>query len=396
MRTTADLVGRFSVSMAGRLLHEHGVASGLGVWLLLALVAPTIPPANRGPLEDLLGTDVADAAARAQELLAHPHQEVAAAVAVWADFARLNSGFAQWSQTLLPPVSQGPVPTKAAADAWVAEHSKGLIKSFPLPVGEQTLLVLTSVLATKVGWAHPFDLTAEPLAGTFGDAKVLVTPKTGHDVFIADTTAAGQVAVHTAASNGGLRVISVIADPAHRPAAVHAAAWEVAALTQPKRSTGAPIGTVRRVDPFTMELGDGHSWSLTESTQTVSGTSPTAVWAKALLPTWAAQSSHDLAGEPWFASVNENVQNWASSGLGETKVQQTAVAAYDREGFAAAAVTTMQWLRSMPPMSRTTTVRHLTARFNRPYAALAVVFKGEDETWQDVPVFSAWVGRGTS
>ena len=68
--TTAELVAGYGRRFDAQVLTGgHAVASPLGAWLLLGLVAPVATGDPRSALEALLGTTAEDAAARAGSLL---------------------------------------------------------------------------------------------------------------------------------------------------------------------------------------------------------------------------------------------------------------------------------------------------------------------------------------
>lgn len=385
-RSTADLVGHFSAEFAQRTLTGHGVVSGLGVWLLLALLAPDAPGPARRVLEETLGTDVEDAATRAAELLDHPHPDVAQAVAVWAQRALLTPAFDRWARRLPQPVARGAVPTQAEADAWTAERTGGLIEKFPLTLDPLTAVVLTSALATKIRWSTPFDLAGEPLGGVFAPARQVLSSTPQHDVRLVDTAAAGRVAVHTAQSDGRLCVLSVIAEPGRAAGDVHRAALEAAG------SEG--------LDLFDVPLGAGHAWTLDESVKRMVSMTGRRTTAHAVLPAWDATTAVDLRDEPWFTAVAETVGPWVTEPDG-LEGRQSAVASYDRTGFSAAAVTGFAapaGAAHRPSLPREVRIRHLEVRLDRPYAVVAVADQPHHrpqgprlDHWTGVPVFSAWV-----
>ena len=134
----AAYAGRFHAAVGPR----HHVASPLGAWLLLALVAaadeagdPADPTRTRaadagpttgaeadpaGSLAEALGMPTEIAARHARELLDHPHPAVAAATAAWTRDA--SAAAARWLAALPPSVERGPVPTQDAADDWARRH----------------------------------------------------------------------------------------------------------------------------------------------------------------------------------------------------------------------------------------------------------------------------------
>lgn len=387
-QSTADLVAGFSAGFARRALTEHGVVSGLGVWLLLALLAPDAPGPARPVLEEALGTDAQDAAARAAALLDDPHPDVAQAVAVWAQQVLLTPAFDRWAASLPGAVARGAMPTQPEADAWTAEQTRGLIQEFPIrmrPLTDPTptAAVLTSALVTQIRWSNPFDLADEPLSGAFAPARQVLSSTRQHDVYLADTAAAGRVAVHVACSDGGLRVLSVIAEPGRATGDVHRAALEAAA---------GPAS----LDLFDLPVGAGHAWTLDESVRRMASRTDRITTAHALLPAWDATTTVDLSDEPWFPAAAATMQSWLAvpDGLEGT---QSAVASYDREGFSAAAVTAFGVVGAAfhPSPQRQVRIRHLEVRLDRPYAVVAVADQPRDRSlldhWNGIPVFSAWV-----
>ena len=81
--TNRELITEYAGRLNPALLTGQAVTSPLGVWLLLALVAPAGQGSDRDGLEAVLGATADDAAARAAALLSDPHPAVSAAAAVW-------------------------------------------------------------------------------------------------------------------------------------------------------------------------------------------------------------------------------------------------------------------------------------------------------------------------
>jgi hypothetical protein len=143
---------------------------------------------------------------------------------------------------------------------------------------------------------------------------------------------------------------------------------------------------------FDLPLGDGPFWSVREE---MSPHGP-GERCMAVLPAWEVQSMHDLAAPPLgFAAAA------GSLGKGDPwTAEQAAMARYTRFGFEAAAVTAMAVGLSarMPAM-----MRKGELRFGHPYAVIAVAASDPDagqdsvgdwpDSWNGVPVFSAWVAK---
>jgi len=76
---------------------------------------------------------------------------------------------------------------------------------------------------------------------------------------------------------------------------------------------------------------------------------------------------------------------------GPVEAKQSAVAAYTRRGFEAAAVTALGIAvsgRASPPPGP---YRTATVRFAHPYAVVASTRGAESDPWNGLPVFAAWI-----
>ena len=368
--TNRELIAAYAGRLNPALLTGQAVTSPLGVWLLLALVAPAAQGGRAG-LETALGATADDASARAAELLSDPHPAVSAAAAVWDRL--LGPTFDDWARDLPAVVERGPVPSQADADAWASERTLGMIEEFPLEIDELTRLILASALATDISWVQPLE-EADGLL-TFGDGIQLV----------AETEAAGLVAVAAPPSSSALDVFSVIAAPDVPAGRVDAAAHQVAAML------AGDEGSARRVP--VEELTDGHAWSVTERRETRSGPSEQEEW-QTWLPAWSSKSDHDLRNAPGMAEVFETLSGFArpEDQPVSFEARQSAVAAYTRTGFKAAAVTAVGMRAAGMPDFHEVLVRRVELRFDRAYAVLACAALHEGpEAWHGLPVFSAWV-----
>ncbi|GGR54585.1 hypothetical protein GCM10010197_21360 [Nocardioides luteus] len=329
---------------------EASVISYAGLWLLLASLAT----ASETETEDVLGLKRADARAAALALLDEPHPTIAAAVAGW-----LRPGV-QLNKSL--PVVLDRLPDQAGLDAWAADNTRGLIEQFPMEIDEDTLLVLASALVVSPRWSEPLEQ----------DEDGLLLLESGFQAVV-DTEAAGPVAVACPPSEDGISVYSVIAAEDVTAADVWRACDEVVARID--------AGEVRD-QTFAADDEDGHAWQVREVT---AYGNPSDRW-RSHLPEWRAEDLHDLAAAPGVAEIARGVMA-AISGDTEAACVQKAVAAYDREGFEAAAVTGMM-IRAAGAAPREATVRQIDLRFDRPHAVVAVARGG---AWEGIPLFSSWV-----
>ncbi len=376
----AGKVARYAATFHDTLGYRHHVASPLGAWLLLALCAPAAAGADAQTLTRLLGGEGGESARQAAGLLAVPHPLVAAAAAVWSQPGVVDGN---WLAGLPTAVDQGEVPGQQYLDQWADDHTFGLIKRFPLRVAAAVDLLIATALATKVSWAHPFDLApgaalGESSAWAGQVAQVLRSPAhPAHSAFIASTES-GDLAVHVARAAGGLLVASVIAEPDVTPAEVMAHAHRIAIAT----ATGQQVP---RRSLFDLPVGTGPLWTLAEER---SG-GPPGERCVAVLPAWSADSQHDLKDPALgFAA--------AAAGLKAGRAwdaRQAAMAKYTRTGFEAAAITMLVGMMAARPRTRRGRVAEL--RFGHPYAVVAVtegeMTAGAFGPWHGIPVFSAWV-----
>jgi hypothetical protein len=374
----AGPVARYATTFHRAIGGGHHVASPLGAWLLLALAAPAATGQLRERLADVLGADIDDARDAAAMLLAEPHPAVASAAATWLrDGSTSPHAMGRWLAGLPALVGVGDMPTQAQADAWASEHTSGLIDVFPLTVTPRTVLILASALATRVSWEVPFDLAPSVELGVRSAwaerlTQVLRSPQ-AHDAFIATTQTEGDVAVHTATSTDGLAVTSVIASAGAEPAAVLAAAHEIA------------LGSVRTRSLFDLPLGDSPLWTVVEGRSDRGNEER----HTAVLPAWSARSTHELtAPEFGFAAAADVLIALLPPDDYRFEARQSAVARYSRTGFEAAAVTAIG-IRATAMLVPRGIRRTAILRFGHPYAVVAVAQGGGP--WHGVPVFSAWV-----
>ncbi|WP_035856775.1 hypothetical protein [Cryptosporangium arvum] len=386
--TFPDAIAAYAEKLHATIGDAHHVASPLGAWLVLALAAPAATGHVRRSLESVLGEPADAAAARAGELLEHPHPAVASAAALWTREDVRTPTLRAWEDGLSAAVERGAVPSPEGADHWAADRTRGLIERFPLTVGPETLLVLASALATDVSWRVPFTTApAASLGGPWGGRVTTVLhASTAHEASIVSTPEAGDVAVHVVRSSDAepLLVTSVIAAPSVPAAAVFRAAHRIAI-----------DGPVADRSLFDLPLGEGHAWTLTEETAPTLAPDGRDQRCLATLPAWSARSRHDLLRDR-RTGFGDAVAALAPllppqrDGVGADAVQ-SARADYSRVGFRAAAVTAIA-MRAGAPRPRPGVRRTAHLRFGRPYAVVAVV-GGQAGPWHRVPVFSAWVAE---
>ena len=397
-----ELVDVYARRVYPAVLEQHtsgSVCSPLGVWLLLAACLAGAGGLQRAELERAVGCSAEEARELLMAFLSEPPPALKAAIAVWVRVVDATHELAAWLENLPSAVESGFMPTQEQADEWADRHTLGLIKKFPIEVDDSLRIAFASALATKVSWKSPFELVAasEHVSESSpwrGIVDRLLWDNVAVHASLAETSAAGVVAVHEAVAQEDLTVISVSADPSVDRVAVLEAAHEVAAHI-------AARAQLPRCSLFALPLGDGHSWTITERekpswhpgehSERIAGVS---------LPAWRLDGELDLKRSARFAAVPalEVLCQLIGSRPGDrTEAKQVAVASFTRYGFQAAALTAFAVRASVariPP--ETGTERSAILRFDHPYAAVAISGQGNppsrDARFVGLPLFSAWIG----
>ena len=384
-----DAVAQYATRFHRLLGGAHGVASPLGAWLLLALVAPAARGAQRAALADVLGADPDEAFAAATRMLHDPHAELALGAAIWHDPRYATEPLLDLLRRLAAHADSGPIPTQAEADAWARERTVGLIEQFPIAVeeGDPLVVLLATAIATRVSWQVPYDvvpstMTVLPAAPGFAGLPLLADAGSPAWYGLVETDA-GLLAGLTATSADGLLVTSAVGSPDADPVAVLDA-------TQQLASDIAAGDAPRPISLFDLELGDGPAWRIGETQ--ADAEKPERY--EFLVPAWQAQTDHDLlAAEFGFADAGAAVIALLPPPPDDYSIEarQSAMARYTRVGFEAAAVTALG-ARVMSMVVRPSrTVRTARVEFTRPHAVVAATAGSGD--WDGLPVFSAWVAE---
>jgi hypothetical protein len=405
--TTAELVRAYGDRLAPQYATTHTVLSPLGIYVLLALLAPAAAGEERARLENVLGTSADVAAARVADLLVTPHPAVRAAVAVWQRMAYVADAFRDYAARLPATVECADMPDQAGADAWASDRTMGMIERFPLQIDDRTAIVLASALATDVSWAEPFEVVSASDAGGAPDGLLasvehVLQSVEKHEQRLVETAAAGVVGVHVGRAVTGLSVVSVVAGADVDAAAVHAGAAEVASYV------GDGTLGEHTVSLFDLPLGDGACWTLTEQQRELRAFSapPRMETYVSYLPAWRSHGDHDLATAPGVRDALRVMESYVRPQADPpgSEARQSAVAEYTRFGFKAAAVTAFGVRATALPSLHRVTERVATIRFDRPYAVVALAGnEGVDDTgrrtdlgvpaWSGLPVFTAWVAE---
>lgn len=340
---------------------QTSAISYFGLWLLLARFAPTATGPHQARLSEVLGVSCEDAAALAADLLDTPHPTVAAAIGAWS----------RSRVTTTLPLALDELPDQAGLDSWASEHTRGLIDRFPLQIDELTELVLATALVLQPRWTEKMRNDENGRLVLDGGLQTIV-----------DTEAAGLVAVAKPFSEDGVDVVSVIAAPDISPADVWRGVDEVIA----KLNAGA---LWHGVFPDGYPT-DGHAWTARETTETfIEWDAPgddDYLW-RSHLPRWSVSVDSALTAAPGVAELVASLRAAVPGLDGPMECVQAATAAYDENGFEAAAVTALVMTTGAPHFVERT-IHRVEVTFDRPHAVVAVARGG---AWEGVPLFHCWV-----
>ncbi|MEO7327535.1 MAG: hypothetical protein ABI193_03080 [Minicystis sp.] len=379
----------------------HRVASPLGAYMLLALIAPFATGNDRTELERALGCGAAEAAEFAASLLEIPHPAIHQAVAMWSREAFLGDDLRRWRDALSLAVERGAIPAQAVADEWARQATNDQIDRFPVTLDPNCVLLLASALAVSGKWQQP--LWSEP-AWRLGkcpwaqEIKEVFQIHPPGDRAIVSTRSAGLVGAAILETEEEFQVISVIGEAGLPHDRVIAAAHEVARLVSGLESPAEFCSL------FDLPLAVGPAWEIEE--QEIPSIHPDQRFENAIayLPAWSVDGAViDLlknAAYGFSAAANALIAGLIPIPEGySAEAAQRTIAKFDRFGFSAASVTAIAIMAGAAgpgrtELNHTARSRTATVRFSRPFAVVAVAGSSKKpHPWRGVPVFSAWVTR---
>lgn len=190
--------------------------SGAAVWPLLALLASGAHGRALDELANCLMVPFDDARALAIDLL-HTwdlSEGLHAALGVWVD--RRVGIEPSWSRALPPDVigelTGDTTVDTAALNAWVVEHSLGILRDAPVQIDGMTRLVLMQAIAMRSVWTTPFrDVPITPDAGPWADRTLngLMANLRDPDRVVVATTSVGPVTLLRSVCAGDFDVVLV-------------------------------------------------------------------------------------------------------------------------------------------------------------------------------------------
>ncbi|OKJ05337.1 hypothetical protein AMK19_26355 [Kitasatospora sp. CB01950] len=365
------MVNGLGVCWGRELGFERGqVWTAVGVWPLLGMLAAGADGPVREELAGALGVSAQEAPAAAREVLASVRRVpgCAAALGVWtAERTEVEAGWVeQLGESVWGRLTGDPDVDRAALDAWAAERTGGLLRRMPVDVVGADL-VLASAVAVRTRWVAPFRPARRRVAeGPWGRRELMMLEASGAEwyerIAVAETSA-GPVTEVRVVGDGEVDVHLVLGEEGAAPGAVVAAGFGLVS----GESWRMPVAG----------LSDGEPWPGLELA-TVDASKPGDVGELRTVG-FTVRAEHDLLARAELFGLRTAAQDgdWfrgisGSAPLKVSQAKQVAVAEFSAEGFEAGAVTAVAMTRSAGLMIRRFRARRAVARFDRPFAFLAV------------------------
>jgi len=339
------------------------VASGAGLWPLLALLASAADGRAREELVAASGCPAQAGQRAAIELVATLERAAAtsAAIGLWVrDGLPLHEA---WTRGLPAGVIDR-LAGQGALDAWAAEHTAGLIERFPLRIDPKDVLVLATALAAKTSWVERFTaVTLTPESGPWRghSGPGLFRSTANLDAFSIVGTGSAVVSRMVVRGVDDLDVHLVVGDGG--PSGVLGTGLAALAGELPVRpgsglAPGALAPGLRVHESESSERGDRVHLSL---------------------PPFDIRSAHDLCATPDLFGIRTAMDptrghfpQLSAVPLAISQGAQDVLATFSAEGFEAAAVTAfaMRVAGAMP--MRRKRVRIVRVTFDRPFGFIGV------------------------
>lgn len=347
------------------------VLSAAGVWPLLAFLADGAGGTARAELAEALGLPADEAAGAARELLGAmgAMRGLDSALGLW---TRRTLELRERWEAGLPAEAHGVLTgdaaaDKAALDAWAVKRTGGLIEAMPVPVDEDTEMVLASALALRTAWLQPFRESCwMPETGPWSGRELLGLWREStllDRIGVADTPE-GHVTELKVLGDGAIDVHLLLGEEGMTPGQVLAAGVGILDRRHPViPGPRLPYG----------DVGPG----LCVVKERVTTPEPPTLEIRTVA--YAVRSDHDLVDHHEVFGLTtalrerrpDHFPGISDFPLYVGSARQLAVARFGARGFEAAAVTAFGMAGAGVPKPRwvTTTVK---AAFDRPFGFLAV------------------------
>lgn len=360
IKAANDLTRRWLTTRA----EVPAVASGLGIWPLLAVLATGAVEATREELLEAAGIDIGQAADVPAALLDAVRSAPALrfALAAWA-----GPGVAldpEWVAGLpgdaIGSLTGDPAVDKPVLDDWASRNTGGLIEQMPIDLTRPIELLLASALSVRTTWRTPFEERYGPFPSGPWEGRGKVLSATYREEVL---RVGPDAAVLTVPGDDDIDVLLALGREETPPQEVMSTLIDAAA--DPR--WGRPAGGLTASLPAIGILLERY---MGEAPQTAAET-------RAVVPAFALDSDLDLIEDAAplgleLASDDELAQfdRLAAQPLYVSQARQTSTAVFSATGFEAAAVTAMgmSWM-GMPQLHHEHVCTVVT--FDRPFAYLA-------------------------
>jgi hypothetical protein len=345
--------------------------SAVGVWPLLAFLADGAGGRARAELAGAVGLDAGEAAAAARELLAALNAEPALRLALGLWTRRSLEVRPEWLDRLSPGthgvLTGDPGTDRPALDAWAAARTRGEIGRMPVPVRDDTELLLATALTVATGWHRPFrsgDLVPE--SGPWRDRVVpgLRRRSAALDRLALADTPDGAVTGLTVMGRQGVDVRLFLGEESMEPGRVLRRGLEVLERRYPVvRGGELPFGA----------SGPG------VAVRRVERTTPAPPTLVVTTVPFDVEGDHDLTRHPelfglvtFLDARRGHLPGVSEQPLALGAASQKATAAFGEHGFRASAVTAFAASAGAAPPRTLHRVTEVCVRFDRPFGFLAV------------------------
>jgi serine protease inhibitor len=341
------------------------VASGLGIWPLLAVLATGAVEATLEELLDAAGIDIGQAAHLPTALLDAVRSAPALnlALAAWAG-PRITFD-PEWVEGLpvdvIGALTGDPDVDGPALDAWVSQNTGGLIERMPVDLAEPIELLLATALSVRTRWRTAFDERAPFHSGPWqGRGDVLVAVYAEEVLRVSADTA-----VLTVQGDDDIDVLLALGREETPSQDVMSTLIDAAA----DPGWGRPVGELASDMPSIGVSFFEYEGPTPQTTPETSAVVPAFNLDNDLdLLEDAAALGLELASDDEFAQFDR----LAAQRLYVSQAKQSCTAVFSATGFEAAAVTAfgMDWMGSAPPQ-QLHKHRRAMVTFDRPFAYLA-------------------------
>jgi hypothetical protein len=378
------ILDSFSERFHQNLRGKHRLASPLGAWCLLAYIA--INDDNPHPkVIESLGCSPEEAQEILTKLLKKQPKVVSLAVKAWLNPSAANvASVKSWdneAKEVASPIKD--IPTQDELNAWARAESNRLITQFPVEINPDMFLALfTNLVGTEVAWESPYKAVSDEAMGSAWKIdNFLVAHKETYSSYIYQDETYDLFGVHRKfAKDGEFSVYSVIA--------LDNNVSEEATMAVARKIVSS--GGYKRFSAHELPLGESANGTLSVTAQKAPSSEEIFT---TFLPAWESSNNFNLLQtDLGFREAIERFEDMDDAGI-YVEAKQGVEAQYTAEGFKASSRTFGIATKRCRPVEDCE-IRHVTMRFNRPYAVVAMV-DDVNKTWNRVPIFDGWVAEAS-